>query len=675
MPLILTAYCRLPAAHNFFDTGSGNADNPRDPEPQPLVGPIFVVLEPHAMIRHLSKFALSAVILLSLCCLSTSAAQDAPLASIRYRLAMSRPVSHLFEVSIEVALREGATTEQLDFQMPKWSPGRYAIFDFAKNVQEVQAASGICPQGAKCKMASLPVTRMDNQTWRVQLTGTRSATLKYKVFGDDLSGTFSQLDNRHANFNGGSIFMYIVDHKQDPVKLNIEPPQNWRIVNGRMESADQREWQFPNYDLLIDTPTEIAPDWTVDEFKVDGKTYRVVVHSFGDEGGKRAGLVRDLEKIVRAETRMWGAPEFETYTFLIHFAADDRSGDGMEHLTSTQVIVPGALSESDAYDGALSTASHEFFHVWNVKRLRPAELGPWDFTRPLVTRVMWIAEGFTTYYGNLMQRRSGLWNDARYFNYLGQLIGGIENAPGSRLMSAEASSLSAPFIDGEVHAQRTNLDNTAVSYYPKGATLGLTLDLLIRRKTNGRASLDDVLRRMYEEFYLKSMNPTYYLRGRGYTSKDFERAASAVAGMDLSDFFNRYVRSAERPPYEEALAGVGLRLTRTPARQPFSGGLSLNGQSMRIVGVRNNSAAEDAGLKQGDVLLTIGNKEVMSDTWAKELNRYKQNDKVAVTVRRDRNIIKATLTLGEPDFYDYHVEEMNDASTETRALRAAWLNG
>jgi predicted metalloprotease with PDZ domain len=627
------------------------------------------------MTRHLSRFALSAAILLSLCCLSINAAQEAPLASVRYRLAMSRPVSHLFEVSIEVELAEGAAAEHLDFQMPKWSPGRYAIFDFAKNVQETQALSGICPPEAKCKLGVLPLTRLDNQTWRVQMTGARSATFKYKVFGDDLSGTFSQLDARHANFNGGSIFMYVVNHKQDPVRLNIQPPPNWRITNGRMESLDQREWQFPNYDVLIDTPTEIAPDWTVDEFKVDGKTYRVVVHSFGDEGGRRAALVRDLEKIVRAETRMWGSPDFETYTFLIHFAADDHSGDGMEHLTSTQIIVPGALSEPEAYEGALGTASHEFFHVWNVKRLRPAELGPWDFTRPLVTRVMWIAEGFTTYYGNLMMRRSGLWSDAQYLNHVGQLIGGIENAPGSRLMSAEASSLSAPFIDGEIHEQRTNLENTAVSYYPKGATLGLTLDLLIRRMTGGRASLDDVLRRMYEEFYLKSPNATYYLRGRGYTSEDFERVASTVAGADLSDFFNRYVRSVETPPYQEALAGVGLRLTRTPARQPFSAGISLNGQNMRIVGVRNGSAAEDAGIKQGDVLLSIGDKEVTRDTWAQLLNRYRQNQQVPITVRRDRNTIKTSLTLGEPEHYDYRVEEIANASAEARALRAAWMKG
>src|ERR1044072_5260170 len=257
---------------------------------------------------------------------------------------------------------------------------------------------------------------------------------------------------------------------------------------------------------MIDTPTEIAPDWTDDQVRVDGKPYHVVVHAFGDEGGKRAGLVRDIEKIVRAETAMWGAPEFDSYTFLIHFAADDHSGDGMEHLTSPQIIEPGSLSEDGIYGSTLDTVAHEFFHVWNVKRLRPLELGPWDFTRPLNTRGLWIAEGFTNYYGHLMRRRAGLWDDTAFLRRESQTITGIETAPGTQLMSAEQSSLSAPFIDGAPHEQQTNLQNTSISYYPKGELIALVLDLMIRGRTNGKASLDDVMRRTYEEFYLKSPN-------------------------------------------------------------------------------------------------------------------------------------------------------------------------
>src|SRR5215208_443780 len=284
-----------------------------------------------------------------------AAAQERPLKSITYSLSMSRPTSHLFEVTIAVDLSDDSRDKPLQFQMPKWSPGRYAVFDFAKNVQEFRA--------------NARVTRIDAHTWSVEPRGQTTLTISYKVFGNDLSGTFSQLDSRHANYNGASIFMYVVGHKPDPVKLTIQAPAGWRIVNGRTERSGQTEWQFPNWDILIDTPTEVAPDWTEDNFEVDGKKYHVVVHSFGPEGGKRATLVRDIEKIVRTQVAMWGAPEFEEYTFLLHFAADDHSGDGMEHLTSTQIIEPGTLADPEIYDAVLGTVSHEFFHVWNVKRL------------------------------------------------------------------------------------------------------------------------------------------------------------------------------------------------------------------------------------------------------------------------------------------------------------------
>jgi len=600
---------------------------------------------------------------------------------------MSRPVSHLFEVVIEVELPNDSTVKSLDFQMPKWSPGRYAVFDFAKNVQEVGAVAGICAErndarsGAlpmNCRQFTLTVERLDDQTWRVDTQKNRSLTLSYRVFANDLSGTFSQLDPRHANYNGGSIFMYVVNHKPDPVKLVISPPAGWRIVNGRTDRSDQREWQFPNYDFMIDTPTEIAPDWTEDQFQVDGKRYHVVVHSFGDEGGKRPALVRDIEKIVRAETAMWGPPEFDSYTFLIHYAADDTSGDGMEHLTSTQIIEPGALGEDGVYGDTLDTVAHEFFHVWNVKRLRPVEFGPWDFTRSVSTRGLWIAEGITNYYGHIMRRRAGLWDDTALLRRESQTITEIENAPGSRLMSAEASSLSAPFIDGAPHSQRTNLANTSISYYPKGELIGLVLDLLIRGKTNGKASLDDVMRRMYDEFYLKSLNASYYLRGRGYTTEDFERVASEVGGLDLSGFFRRYIRGVEVLPYDDALAYLGLHLTREPARQPYNAGIGIDwekGDSLAIGVVRNGSPAEDAGLQEGDEIISLGRKSVTRENFLVSLSRYKQGDRVPITVKRNRRTIQATLVLGPPERFEYRIEERKDATAEQKALRSAWLKG
>lgn len=626
--------------------------------------------------RFITPAASAGLLLLVLSGIALS--QEQPL-RIKYWLGMSQPASHLFDVTIEVELPQ-SKPPSLDFQMPRWSPGRYAVFDFAKNVQEVRAREA-CPAGLDCTTPELPIIRVDDQTWRIELSRFSppglSLMFSYRVFANDLSGTFSQLDQRHANFNGGCIFMHVVNHKQDPVALSIKPPRGWKVINGRTDKPDQTEFQFPNWDILTDTPTEIAPDWTQDDFQVDGKTYHVVVHSFGREGGRRAALVRDLEKIVRAEIMMWGQPEFDSYTFLIHFANDGESNDGMEHLTSTQIIEPGVLSDPGTYQSALDAAAHEFFHVWNVKRLRPIELGPWDFTKSANTRSLWIAEGITNYYGHLMQRRAGLWDDAKLLTTLTEQIEDIENSTGSKLMSAEESSLSAPFLDDAVHAQQTNLGNISVSYYPKGEVVGLVLDLLIRGKTNGKSSLDDVMRRMYDEYYLKSPNATYYLRGRGYSSEDFEQMVSRVAGSDMSEFFKRHVRGVEPPPYEEAFRDVGLRFVKT-ARSPVTLGVTAtdaSSPSFTVANVRPASPAEAAGLQAGDIITTLGGARFTSDNFLRVLARHKPGDRVPLTLLRNKQPINLTVVLAEPAVFDYRIEVMTKAPAKAVALRNAWLSG
>jgi len=593
---------------------------------------------------------------------SVAAAQEAPLKSITYNLSMPRPTSHLFEVAIAVELPDESTNKPVQFQMPKWSPGRYAVFDFAKNVQEFRANG--------------QVTRVDDQTWSVTPNGANRIWVSYKVFANDLSGTFSQLDERHANYNGGSIFMYVLGHKPDPVKLTINPPSGWKIVNGRTDRPGQTEWDFPNWDIMIDTPTEIGPDWTQENFEVDGKKYHVVVHSFGPEGGKRQALVKDIERIVRAEVAMWGVPDFAEYTFLIHFAADDHSGDGMEHLTSTQIIEPGALGETGIYEDALSTVAHEFFHVWNVKRLRPEELGPWDFTRPARTRGLWVAEGFTNYYGKLMLRRAGLWNEKKFLDREAETISRMQKAQGSRLMSAEESSLLAPFLDDAPHSQLTNLENTSISYYPKGELIAMVIDLLVRGRTKGKLSLDDVMRQMYEQFYLKSSNDSYYLRGRGYQPEDLERVISQLSGTDFTDFFKRHVRNVEVLPYDEAFSYAGLHLVKTQSPEPFDGGLSIEFEERTgmIENVRNGSPAEDAGLQAGDEIVSFGGRE-LTKQWLKTLARYKSGDSVPITVKRDRRTIKTNVVLKEPERFNYRIEESSSATAEQKALRTAWLKG
>jgi predicted metalloprotease with PDZ domain len=598
---------------------------------------------------------------------STGIQSSGAFTRVAYTLAMTRPTTHLFEVNMSLESSAGPVPAFVDLQMPLWQPGRYSNADFAKNVQEFSASSG---------SQRLPFEKIDHQTWRVETRGRRSLSVGYKVFGNDLSGTYAQLDGTHANFNGGEIFMYVVGGKQNLVQLRIQPPAGWRAINGRSETLDQKEWSYPNYELLIDNPTEIGPDWTLDEFSTGGKNYRVVVHSRGNEAGQRPNLIRDLRKIIDAEIAMWGPPEFDRYTFLYHFANDNRSFDGMEHLTSTQIINGGNLGEPGVAGRILEDSAHEFFHVWNVKRLRPAALGPWDWTRPANTKSLWIAEGLTQYYGNLMMRRSGLWDDSRYLFELNGSLDFVENSPGTRLMSAVDASLAAPFIDSAVHRQETNLSNTSITYYLKGELIGLVLDLTIRGRTQGQSSLDDVFRQMYNEFYVRGQNSSYYLKGRGYTENDFVRALSRVARTDMQDFYDRYISGVEPLPYDAAFRVMGLRLVKTPD-EAISTGIVMQrtGNALRLGALPTDGPAARSGLQQGDVLVSVGGSPVTRANWQDALEKYKPGDRVKVEVERYGRRVAVELVIGEPDMFSHRLEDLPEVSAEARRMREAWLTG
>jgi predicted metalloprotease with PDZ domain len=470
--------------------------------------------------------------------------------------------------------------------------------------------------------------------------------------------------------------MYVVGHKQDAAELHIQPPAGWRTINGRSETANQTDWRYPNYELLIDNPTEIGPDWTTDEFSTGGRNYRVVVHSRGNEGGRRPNLVRDLRRIVEAEVEMWGPPEFEQYTFLYHFANDNRSFDGMEHLVSTQLINGGNLADPGVLQRALEDAAHEFFHVWNVKRLRPVAFGPWDWTRPANTKSLWIAEGLTQYYGNLMLRRAGLWDDLQYLSGLEDSLRYVENSPGNRLMSAVDASLAAPFIDSAVHRQQTNLPNTSITYYLKGELLGVVMDLTIRGRTNGRRSLDDVFRQMYDEFYVKAPNASYYLKGRGYTEEDFVRVLSQVAGTDMQGFYDRYIRGVDPLPYDTALSVVGLRLVKTPTEPVFAGiVVDRGGAGVRLGALPTDGPAARAGLQQGDQLVSIGGSLVTRANWQAALESRKPGDRVKIQVERFGKTLEVELVIEEPRSFDYDLQDLPTVSAEARSLRTRWLTG
>jgi predicted metalloprotease with PDZ domain len=311
-----------------------------------------------------------------------------------------------------------------------------------------------------------------------------------------------------------------------------------------------------------------------------------------------------------------------------------------------------------------------------VKRLRPEAFGPWDWARPANTKSLWIAEGLTQYYGNLMMRRAGIWDDADYLRELQRSMEYVENSPGTRLMSAVDASLAAPFIDSAVHRQQTNLSNTSITYYIKGELIGVVMDLLVRGRTNGARSLDDVFLQMYDEHYLKAANATYYLKGRGYTEQDFVRALSRVAGADMQGFYDRHIRGVELLPYESAFSVVGLRLVKTPNERVFTGlVVERGGAGVRLAALPTAGPAARAGLQQGDQLVAVNGSLVNRSNWQAALERLNPGDRVRVQAERFGKTIDVELIAAEPASFAYRLEELPNASAEVRRQRAAWLAG
>jgi predicted metalloprotease with PDZ domain len=459
---------------------------------------------------------------------------------------MPDPASHLYEVQVDVG---NVNADTVALQMPVWSPGRYARMDFARNVLAFAAESDGRP---------LAWDKASGSLWRVMARGARRVRVRYRVFAGTLSGTFSVLDSAHANWNGASLFVYVDGHKPDPVRLVVTPPAGWHVINGASKMVDQLEFTFPTYDQLVDTPTEVAPSLEVDTLRVDGRLIRIVVHRNGGDSTQRARFVRDVRRIVETENRVVGPPPLDSYTFLFNLGFP--GGDGMEHLASTQIIDAKVWAAEDMVLAGIGTAAHEYFHAWNVKRIRPAALGPFDYSREQYQPSLWVAEGWTQYYGQMTLHRAGIVGKDSLYGMLAEVVRYNSETPARHEMSARAASFNAPFWDGAAAPMATDRPSQFISYYTKGEALALLLDLKIRGATHGSRSLDDVLRLLKTRTW-DAPSTSYYLQGRGYTESDVERAASDVAGQDLHPWFERYVGGVEELPWAETLALAGLTLT------------------------------------------------------------------------------------------------------------------
>ena len=614
-------------------------------------------------VRHrVSLFAL--VVLLPL-----AQATFAQTPTIDYVVSAPQPEQRWLQVDVRFPARAGTP---LDVRMARSSPGRYATHEFGKNVYLFEA------RGAG--EAVLPVEQVAPAHWRVTPTD-GVVRVRYRLFADHIDGTYSAVDGTHAHLNAPATFVWAPALPETPITVRfVQPPgRNWRVSTQLFPTDEPLAFTAPNLQYLMDSPVEFSAH-AVREFTVaypGGGTparIRLAVHHLGTDAQLDAYAAM-VETIVREQAAIFGTlPTFDggTYTFLMDYLpwAD---GDGMEHRNST--VCTAAASLADGMARVAGTASHEFFHAWNVERIRPASLEPFDFSQANMSGELWLAEGFTSYYGSLAMIRAGIVAQDRGVAQLAMFAGSVMRAPGAQFRSAVDMSRLAPYVDAAQAVDPTNWENTYVSYYTYGAAIGLGLDLTLRERSGGTVTLDDYMRTLWKTHGVPGGKAPGYV-SRPYTLKDAEAALATVSGdaAFAADFFRRHVLGTEPLPFRRlfAAAGYTLRERETP---PTLGVLGLTAQQGRMVVTNNTvatSAVYKAGVGRGDTILTLnGTAVTQAGDWERILSTLTPGTEVELVFESRGEKKTARVTVQGNDRVE--AVPMSERTPQQEALRAGWL--
>ena len=598
-----------------------------------------------ATLRSLS----AALSLAALAALPVRAQQPDP---IRYIVRIPAPATHYLEVE---ATYPTAGKPAIDLMMAVWTPGSYLVREFARHVEQVRAHD---PSGR-----DLAIEKSRKNRWRVSTGGAKAVVLTYRVYANERLARTDWVDDSFALINGAATYITLVERAHRPHEVTLELPASWaRTLTALPPAADKQphHYRAPDYDTLVDSPI-VAGNPAVHQFTVDGVPHLLV--NVGDTTGwDGARSARDAARIVQAARGLWGALPYERYLF---FNVLTDSYDGIEHKGSTVLFADRRSTRTErAYYQWLQLVAHEFFHAWNVKRLRPVELGPFDYEHEVYTRSLWVAEGFSDYYAWLLVRRAGLASREETLADISRAIGSLQTTPGRLVQPLEDAS-----YDAWIKAYRPdeNSRNATVSYYTKGSLVGLLLDARIRKLTKGTRSLDDLMRQAYRRFSGE----------RGYTPAEFRATASAVAGADLGDFFRQTVETAGELDYQEMLDWYGLQFT--PAA-PDSAGAAWLGVDTRVsdgrlvvTGVRRDAPAWGSGLSAEDELIALDSLGLENGDLDEALKQYRPGDQVSLLVSRLGELRRYLVTLGRAPVERWSLSIRPDATAEQRQRLTAWL--
>jgi len=577
---------------------------------------------------------------------------------IGYALAMSRPHTHLFEVTISI---DGWSEPRLDLVMPSWTPGSYMIREYARHLQDFAATTD--GHAARWEKTA-------KDAWRVDTPMGGRVRITYRVYANDLTVRTCHLDGTHGFANGAALFLFVPGRTQDPVTLEIAVPQRWQVATGLEPLGGGNgifRFRARDYDELVDGPVECGTHRLL-EFALDEVPHRIALWGRGNEDEAR--LIEDTRAIVAAQRDFFGGLPYKRYTFIHHLAA---GRGGLEHRNSAVFLVDRfGFRPRASYERFLELVSHEFFHVWNVKRIHPKALGPFDYRRENHTRQLWTMEGVTSYYEKRFVVAAGLYSKERYLERLAEEIGALQTVPGRALQSLEQASFDAWI---KFYRPDENSSNVSVSYYQKGALVAMLLDLEIRALTSRAKCLDDVLRHLAHH---ATLDDAGFAEPDGYLA-----AVESVAGEQggaFKQFFARYVAGTAELDYARGLGHAGLALVLTPAagkdgeRAGWLGATTRSeGRALVVGSVRSEGPAETAGLYAGDELVAIDGERMDAARFAARLAERAPGTTIRATVFRRDELLEIPVTLGQPPPESAAIVPIDRPTPAQAALREAWL--
>jgi len=560
---------------------------------------------------------------------------------IDYTVSIPDTAKQLYHVTTEIS---GINQPQLSLSLPTWTPGWYTVEDYFKNVLRfrITDASG----------KVLPMRMSRKQTWNIDTRGIKAIKVDYDYLANVLALNQAKITDDYAFFTGIELFLQAEGHRSEPSTVHFQLPNGWKIVTALKDTADPNVFTAADYDTLVDAPVEMGK-FDVTKFEVEGKPHYFVANPAGTFSKEKTDkFIEMATKVAKSDSAMFGGLPYEKYVYFYFFAPpESNAGGALEHLNSFVAFAPPG--DRATPEGIIGTAAHEYFHLWNVKRIRPAEMWPYDYSRENETSLLWVSEGFTNYYGVVSEYRAGLMTPERFAARAAGAASGVESNDARNYISPANSSVSTwAGYDSPVAF--------GISYYTQGQNLGALLDLSIRNDTDGRSSLDDVMRALYTE---------HYKRGRGFTTEDMIAIINRLTKKDYHDFYNRFVFGTDVPDYDRIFGYAGYSLKKEIVQEPeFGFNIRNRNGGFMVNAVEPGGPAANAGLKIGDIITKINGGPPAQAPFGTFAGKT-----ITLTVERNGSESDMPMKVGSQDSTSYNLVDSPAITPRQTKIREGWL--